>query len=108
MADSGFVLADIEKLVQFEEQSQEAIEEFDAIKKEFERINQTLLSKWKGEGADAYRQETDHILTNIGGIKDVLDAINNGAIKAIKENYLMLDEELGQFNRNPQAADENG
>jgi len=44
-----------------------------------------LLSKWKGEGADAYRQETDNILANIGGIRDVLDAINNGAVKAIKE-----------------------
>jgi uncharacterized protein YukE len=108
VTDSGFVLADIDKLVQFEKKSEEAIEEFDAIKKEFERINETLLSKWKGEGADAYRQETDNILANIGGIRDVLDAINNGAVKAIKESYLKLDEELGKFNRNPHVDREDG
>jgi len=60
-----------------------------------------LLSKWKGEGADAYRQETDNILANIGGIRDVLDAINNGAVKAIKESYLKLDEELGNLTETP-------
>ena len=30
MADSAFVLADIDKLVQFEKKSEEAIKEFDA------------------------------------------------------------------------------
>jgi len=47
VTDSGFVLADIDKLVQFEKKSEEAIEEFDAIKKEFERINETLLANGK-------------------------------------------------------------
>lgn len=50
MADSAFVLADIDKLVQFEKKSDEAIKEFDAIKEKFNDINTTLLKKWKGEG----------------------------------------------------------
>lgn len=110
MSSSGFVLADIVKISQFEQKSQEAIAEFDAIKEKFNEINATLLSKWKGEGADAYKQETDHILENIGGIKDVLDAINNGVVKDIKDSYLQLDAELGEFNRNPQSGEgsENG
>ena len=66
-------------------------------------INDTLLRKWKGEGADAYKKETDHILENIGGIKDVLDGINNSAIKSIRDEYSKLDEELGEFNRNPKT-----
>ena len=33
MADSAFVLADIDKLVQFEKKSDEAIKEFDASQK---------------------------------------------------------------------------
>ena len=49
MADSAFVLADIDKLVQFEKKSDEAIKEFDAIKEKFNDINTTLLKKWKGE-----------------------------------------------------------
>lgn len=55
-------------------------------------------------GANAYRKETDHILENIGGIKDILDSINNSAVKDIRENYSKLDEDLAEFNKNPQAS----
>lgn len=102
MADGGFVSADIGKISKFESDSQEAIKEFDAIKKEFENINSTLLTKWKGMGADAYKQETDRIFEKIGGIKDVLDGINNGVVKDIKDSYLKLDSELNEFNKSQQ------
>ena len=105
MADSAFVLADIDKVVQFEKKSDEAIKEFDAIKEKFNDINTTLLKKWKGEGKDAYKKESDHIMENIGGIKDILDSINNGVVKDTKDAYLQLDEELGEFNKNPQTAE---
>ena len=52
MADSAFVLADIDKLVQFEKKSEEAIKEFDAIKEKFNDINTTLLKT-----ADLFFQE---------------------------------------------------
>lgn len=106
MADGGFVSADIEKIAKFERDSAAAIKEFDAIKTEFNNINTKLLGKWEGEGADAYKKETDHILENIGGIKDILDGINNSAVKDIKDNYLNLDDELAAFNKNPQSAGE--
>lgn len=106
MADAAFVSADIEKLANFEKDSAEAITEFKAIKKEFERINSTLLNNWKGEGADAYKNETDHILENIGGIEDILTGINEGVVKDIKDNYISLDEQLGEFNRNPESVEE--
>lgn len=105
---SDFVSADISKISKFEKDSAEAIAEFNSIKEKFESVNSTLLSKWKGEGADAYRKETDHILENIGGIKDILDGINNSAVKDIKDNYLKLDSELGEFNKNPQTDESNG
>lgn len=101
MADGGFVSADIEKLAQFERESAEAIREFNAIKTDFESINSTLLGSWKGKGADAYRNETDHILEKVGGVEDVLKAISEGVLRDIKENYMKLDAELGEFNRNP-------
>ena len=106
MADAAFVSADIDKIAQFEEKSQQAIAEFDEIKAKFDEINATLLGQWKGEGADAYKLETDHILEKIGSIKDILDGINNGVVKDVKDNYLSLDEELGNFNKNPQSAEE--
>ena len=99
-----FVSADIGKIAIFERKSQEAITEFDAIIAKFNEINSTLLSKWEGAGADAYKNETDHILENIGGIRDILDAINNGVVKDIKDNYNKLDADLAEFNRNPQSA----
>ena len=98
---AGFVSADIDKIAQFESSSQEAITEFDAIITKFNEINTTLLSKWEGAGSDAYRTKTDHILENVGGIKDVLDGINNSVVKDVKDSYLALDEELGAFNKNP-------
>ena len=105
MADTAFVSADISKIAQFEKDSAEAIIEFNAIKNKFDSINSTLLTKWKGEGADAYKKEADHILEKIGGIKDVLDSINNGAVKDIRDNYSSLDEEFGKFNVNPQSGE---
>ena len=97
----NFVSADIEKIEKFESESKEAIKEFDEIKNKFNDINTALLGKWKGAGADAYKTETEHILDNIGGIADILDSINNSVVKDIKDNYNKLDEELGEFNKNP-------
>lgn len=108
MAESGFVSVDISKISKFERDSAEAIAEFGQIKKDFESINAALLGKWKGKGADAYRQETDHILEKIGGIKDVLDSINDSVVKDIRECYQQLDNDLGEYNRNPQSAEGNG
>ena len=44
-------------------------------------------------------------MDNIGGIADILDSINNSVVKDIKDNYNKLDEELGEFNRNPPAEE---
>ena len=52
---SDFISADISKISKFEQDSADAIQEFDDIKETFNSINSTLLSKWKGEGADAYK-----------------------------------------------------
>lgn len=103
MAGGKYVSADITAIARFMEQSPEVIKEFDAIKEKFNSINGELLKNWKGDGAEAYKYETDHILENIGGIKDILDGINNSAIKSIRDEYSKLDEELGEFNRNPKT-----
>ncbi len=108
MAEGGFISADIGKINKFMSESAEAISEFDAIKDKFNSINSTLLSKWKGQGADAYKKETDHILDNIGGIKDVLDSMNNETVKSIVDEYTRADNELGEYNRNPPTEGENG
>ncbi len=101
MSDSKFVYADITKIANFIEKSDEISQEFSDIKKEFKRINEELLKVWKGEGADAYKYETDHILEKIGSIDDVLDALNTSVFADIRDNYSSVDDELGDYNRNP-------
>ncbi|MEE0060605.1 MAG: hypothetical protein UE295_07250 [Acutalibacteraceae bacterium] len=108
MAGEAFISADISKITKFMTDSEDVITEFNEIKEKFNTINQTLLSKWKGEGADAYKTETDHILENIGGVKDALDGINNSAVKSIKDEYTKLDQQLAEFNKNPQSGEGSG
>ncbi|MDE7389851.1 MAG: hypothetical protein K2M82_02790 [Lachnospiraceae bacterium] len=106
MADGNNIrCADIEKLVQFETDSQDAITEFERIKSKFKEINDTLLSKWQGAGANQYKKEVDNILEKIGSVADVLDAINNGVVKSAKDAYLQLDADLAAFNENPTTED---
>ncbi len=106
MADSNNIrCADIEKLVKFETDSQNAITEFERIKNKFQEINDTLLSKWQGEGANQYKKEVDNILEKIGNVAEVLNAINNGVVKSAKDAYLQLDADLAAFNENPTAED---
>lgn len=105
MADQKFISADLTKLADFETKSASAVKEFDAIKEKFGNINETLLSAWEGVGADAYKYETDNILEKIGNVKDVLDAIND-AVKDIRTNYSKFDDEMGEFNKNPNSKEE--
>ena len=105
MSENAFVSADTTKIAEFEKQSEEVIREFAAIKDEFSRINGELLGAWKGSGANAYKYETDHILEKIGSVEDVLNAINESAVKDIRSTYSEADEQLGEFNKNPQSEE---
>ncbi|MDD6824794.1 MAG: hypothetical protein PUE12_01530 [Oscillospiraceae bacterium] len=97
----AFIEADIGKLEGVITKGQEIITEFNKIKSDFETINSTLLSNWKGYGADAYKYETDHIMENLVNVEEVINSINDSAINDIIDNYNKLDEELGDFNIDP-------
>ncbi|MEE1304827.1 MAG: WXG100 family type VII secretion target [Agathobacter sp.] len=98
---SEFNSADIEKIATFINESDNIKTEFEEIIKEFKRINKDLLASWKGEGADAYKKETDHILEKIDSVDTVLDELTTGVITDIRDNYSELDRQLGEFNENP-------
>lgn len=107
MAESNVVnirCADVGKLEKFESDSNDAIKEFNRIKTKFKDINDTLLTKWKGAGADQYKTEVDHILEKIGSVSEVLEAINE-SVKSIKDTYNQIDEDLGKFNENPSSEE---
>ena len=105
MGDVAFVSADIGKIAEFERKSEEVVAEFNAITLKFTEVQKSLLEKWKGEGADDYKRDSNNIFKNIEDIESVLDTINNGVVKDIKDVYMQLDEALGEFNRNPMAEE---
>jgi uncharacterized protein YukE len=108
---SEFVRADIAKLESFVSESQEAIQEFAAIRTEFDRINDTLLADWDGVGKNAYKKVAKNITEKIGGIKDVLDTINDSVVRDIIEQYNQIDKDLADYNRKagePQGSESNG
>ncbi len=94
-----FIRADIAKLESFVSESEEAIREFADIRTEFDRINNTLLANWDGVGSSAYSKVAKNITEKIGGIKDVLDTINDSVVKDLIEQYKQLDKDLGDYNR---------
>ncbi len=94
-----FIRADIAKLESFVSESEEAIREFAAIRTEFDRINNTLLANWDGVGSGAYSKVAKNITEKIGGVKDVLDTINDSVVKDLIEQYKQLDKDLGDYNR---------
>ena len=51
------------------------------------------------------RQEVEHILEKIGSVGEVLDAINEGAVKSARDAYLQLDADLAAFNENPTSEE---
>lgn len=108
MSKTKFVKADITKIGNFIDKSDKISQEFSDIKKEFNRINEELLKYWKGEGAEAYEKETKHILEKIGSVDDVLESLCTGVLADIRENYSSVDEELGEYNRNPYDDENEG
>lgn len=97
----AFVRADIGALERFISESEEAITEFANIRNEFDRINNTLLNNWEGSGKEAYAEVAKKITEKIGGIKDVLDVINDTVVKDIVATYNQVDKDLAEYNRNP-------
>lgn len=97
--DSKFVKADVAALEQFVQDSEDAITEFDYIKRKFREINDTLLSHWDGAGKAEYQKVADHIMDNITGIDEVLKNISEDMLTDIIDVYNSLDRDLADYNR---------
>ena len=102
--DNVFKVVDIVALASFIKKSGELADKFEELKKEFNRINGELVGKgddspWKGEGADEYKYETDHILEKIGDLKSTIEALNRDTLANIKQSFSDKDDEIGEQNR---------
>lgn len=95
-----FIRCDIDKMQEFIKYREEAKTEFLEIRKEYSTINNELLAKWKGKGAEEYRKLTQHITDNVGTIADVLDTIVDNVLVDIVAFYEEADKEIAEYNRN--------
>ena len=69
-------------------------------------MKEKLYCKSGGCSAKLGAKKLTHILEKIGSVEDVLKAINESAVKDIRDSYSQVDDELGEFNRNPNSGTE--
>lgn len=97
---SGFVKADLTKVESFVEGSKKAIKEFSDIRDEFDRINNTLLSEWEGEGKVKFAQVAYHITEKVGDIQGTINEINDNVVNDLINQYNDIDKNLADYNNN--------
>lgn len=105
MADD-YVYADLVLFEKFKNDSADAISEFKQIKTDYETLNTNLMKQWKGQGAEAYKLQADHIMENIGDFETNLNTLNEEVVQVILDEYSKVDEELAAINLNPEKASE--
>ncbi|WP_295153718.1 hypothetical protein [uncultured Ruminococcus sp.] len=97
--DSVFIKVDTAKITAFLTKAPTLVEEFENIKKDFEKINSDILGEWQGEGADEYKYETDHILEKIGDLAATIKEITEGTLTSVRDEFVKQDTEIGNYNR---------
>lgn len=73
------------------------LSEYNAINDEYDRIINTLLSKWQGKGADAFKRDALRVKSNIAGIYDILKIMCD-TLEDCKEIIAEADTALGNYN----------
>ena len=78
------------------------IKRYAEINTRYESIIKHLSANWKGESADLFIDDANHIRRNIAGISDILANMCSTLVD-IRAQLAKTDNTLGEFNRNPDA-----
>ena len=98
MADtSDFRHLDLSKFETFVGGSDSFLERSSKISEDFGNIVSSLLSNWKGEGADAFKEDADNVACNINGVTDILKTMCD-TLKDCKTVFMETDQKLGRMN----------
>ena len=81
----------------------ELVNEYNAINDEYDRIINDLLLVWKGEGANAFKNDALKVKTNIAGIYDILKTMCD-TLEDCKAIISEADNALGEYNNDPEAS----
>lgn len=98
MQDNGYVVLDTRAFDAAIAQKDDLIAKYDAINNEYERIVNTLMSNWKGKGANAFRRDAQTVKTNIVGIYDILRVMCD-TLTDCRAIFAECDSALGEYNR---------
>jgi uncharacterized protein YukE len=79
---------------------EELLKEYDQINTDFDTIRDTLLSNWKGKGADEFKMDAVNVKRNIGGINVVLKTMSDTLLDCLDE-IKNTDNESGDVCRQP-------
>ena len=74
--------------------------EYNSIDKDYKTIVDTLLKEWKGNGADAFKSDSEKVKKNLVGIHDVLKSAFDILVDC-REVIKECDTSLGEYNENP-------
>lgn len=98
MQYNGYVVLDTKAFDAVIEKKADFISKYDAINSEYDRIVNTLMSNWKGKGANAFKKDAQTVKTNIVGIYDILKMMCD-TLTDCRAVFAECDTALGEYNR---------
>lgn len=72
------------------------ITQFEGIVQDVKRINETMLSKWKGEGCKAYELDCRQVQLNLKDISDIMYDLRDALVNAHAE-YIKMDQSVSKL-----------
>lgn len=79
-------------------------ERYNSIVNDYNSIVKELLDSWKGKGADAFREDSEKVASNIVGIQDILNTMCD-TLRDCRDIFEECDTSLGNTNKNSITKD---
>ena len=105
--NSDCVLLEVKKLKAFVEQKNDFAYKSIKIQEDFKSIVEDLLREWKGEGADAFREDSEKVLSNLARLSEML-VLMCDTLSDCCEVYTNVDTAIGAMNRGNKVSSQNG
>lgn len=74
-------------------------QQYNDIQAQYRRIVNELLEHWKGRGADAFKEDSEKVMSNLIGIQDILSTMCD-TLSDCYDIFSECDNSLGANNRN--------
>jgi len=100
MTDESCVTLDINAFDAVSESKDKLVNDYNKINSDYKDTVITLLNNWEGHGADAFREDSTKIKTNISGIQDILKTMCD-TLTDCHAVFAESDKGMGEYNADP-------